>query len=131
MVAVCRCALDWSNRPTIPIGRGGLPWPSGQPSASSRPGPPRCARMSWPTRSWPASADPLRACTNHERGGRVDSLDMRDLFDDFLAELRKREAAARGRVEDPKVVGDDAATGAEDEPASDDEPAESADDDSP
>jgi uncharacterized membrane protein (UPF0182 family) len=43
---------------------------------------------------------------------------MRDLFDDFLDELRKREAAARGKVADPGGE-----RGPVDEPSEDDEPA--------
>ena len=53
---------------------------------------------------------------------------MRDLFDDFLGELRKREAAARGRVEDPKGAPGDGDPAVEDAPGNDDRPVDSADD---
>ncbi|HKB28438.1 MAG TPA: UPF0182 family protein [Candidatus Limnocylindrales bacterium] len=64
---------------------------------------------------------------------------MRDLFDDFLDELRKRDAAARGRVDDPEGPSGDDDAAATDEPtddagpgdSADEEPAESADEDRP
>src|SRR4029077_10738823 len=74
-------------------------WRSGRPSGSSPRGPLRCVRMSWQRPSCPGSAVPSRASTDPEGGAPLASAGMRDLFDDFLEELRRREAIARG--EDP------------------------------
>ena len=99
----CRSAADaprvWSRPPEsdTPVARparhpGGLP---------VRAGPDRrdAARTSSPRRSWPGSAGRSKGFTGPDRPGRVDSPRMRDLFDDFMEELRKpRGAGARARM---------------------------------
>jgi uncharacterized membrane protein (UPF0182 family) len=70
-----------------------------------------------------------KAFTGHDVVGRVDSNDMRNLFDDFLEELRRREAASRGEdpaVDRPSGGGDGDDPDGDEGPSEDDE-ADSAD----